>query len=222
MRLTRFFAVTSSVCLLTGLSSLPLAAQESILPAADQVQQDLSEQPDSAEAYIREILGITDEQATQIREIFVSYEMPIDEATAEYFASLDRLDSLLMPETPSTAISEAYFETTTNQQALYALLLERNLAIREVLTVEQRSQINSYVRALLDLESTVVAVIPEPAVPFPENLIGLDFETAMTQLEADGWVYATQIGGTAYFDKDGQQLELDLNNADEVVGAYVQ
>lgn len=221
MRFFQSVAVITGTCLTVGFSGLPALAQDppANVTVEEQVQQDLDEQPASAEVYIDEILGITDEQAAQIREIFARYEAPIEAARANYLVSLNRLDALLVPETPSAAISDAYAETTANEQALYNLLLERNLAIRDVLTFEQRSQINTYVRALLDLVATEIAT---PAVEFPENLVGLDLEEAIALLEDDGWVFATEVAGTAYFDKDGQQLELDVDSNNQVQAVFLQ
>lgn len=224
MRVSKSLAIATGAALSVGLTGLSVAAQDTPgnLSAEEQVQQDVNEQPASAEEYIRDVLNLTDEQATQIQEIFASYEEPIATARAEYSASLERLDSVLMPETPSATISEAYRETSTSEQALYDLLFARNLAIRDVLNVDQRSQINTFVRSLLDLEVVAIVTPAEPVVPFPENLVGRNIDSVIRELEAEGWTYAADIAGTVYLDKEGQELQLDLGSDNLIEAAYLQ
>lgn len=183
--------------------------------AEEDLQAEIDEQPGSVEAYLQRIPTLTDAQKSEIQAIFVNYQPQIEAATAEYIEALNVLNNLIAPNIASEAIRRARADVWVKEQAVYDLLFERNLAIRDVLTVDQREEINALLRALLDLGPV------DPVATFPDNLIGLDIETAIAQLEADGWQVTTRSPGTVFLDRNGESMDIDINADGAVEEVYL-
>jgi Spy/CpxP family protein refolding chaperone len=218
MKSLKFAAIAAVVTIVAGTAAPVGWAQEmeSELPADQQLQEEIDAQPGTPEDLIRQVFDITDEQATAIRGIFAEYQSPIETATSEYLRSLSTLNDLLAPQVSSAAIRQSREDVLAKERTVYDLLFERNIAVREILTLEQRTEINAYLRSLLDLEPA------EPIAAFPDNLIGLNADEAIAQLEADSWILTTQTPGTLFFDKDGQRLDLDLDPDGNVQNVFLR
>lgn len=214
----KWAAIAGLAAVMTGTTAMAGWAQgtQTELPADQQLQEEVNTQPGTPEELIRQVFNITDEQAESIRSIFAEYQMPIATATDEYLRSLSTLNDLLDPTVASAAIRQAREDVLTQERAVYDLLFERNIAVREVLTFEQRTEINAYLRSLLDLAPA------EPIAAFPDNLIGLSAEDAIAQLQAEGWILTAQTPGTLFLDKDGQRLDLDLDGEGNVQDVFLR
>jgi Spy/CpxP family protein refolding chaperone len=179
-------------------------------PASDTLNN-LEEQPDGPEDL--EIDDLTDDQIAQIVVIFDTYQPQIDTATANYLAALGVLNDLLAPETGELALTDAHSDVVTAEQVLNDAIFKRNLALRSVLTLEQRQVINDYVRAYLGIAPA------EPMAVFPMNLVGTDAQTAIANLQADGWVPVFTSPGEVGLDRGNDKLNLGIDRSGEIVTA---
>jgi Spy/CpxP family protein refolding chaperone len=171
----------------------------------------LEEQPDGPEDL--EIDGLTNDQAAQIVAIFDTYQPQIDTATVNYLEALVVLNDLLAPDTSDLALTNAHSDVAAAEQVLNDAIFNRNLALRSVLTLEQRQVINDYIRAYLGIGSA------DPMVVFPMNLVGTDARTTIANLEADGWVPAFNTPGEVGLDRGNEKLNLGINRSGEIVTA---
>jgi Spy/CpxP family protein refolding chaperone len=158
-----------------------------------------------------EIDDLTDEQVTQIEAIFATYQPQIEAATADYMMALDTMNNLLVPTTADLALTDAHNNVVTTEQALNNLVFQRNLALRSVLTLDQRQVINDYLRAYLGLAPA------EPMLVFPDNLVGQDVDTALDTLFADGWVVVVTTPSEIQLDRGPEELNLALNRSGQVI-----
>ncbi len=201
---------------------LPTSAIAQLLPndspAAQDLQETLESQPRSSDEYVNETLNLTDDQARQIQAIFDRYQPSITNAVNDYLASLETLDRLLQPETPSEEIRRARNATLDKERVLDDLLFSRTMDVREVLTVDQRAQVNTYLRSLAELHAGEAAV----ASKFPDNLVGQPLDSVLSQLTADGWVVSARSGSSVFLDRNGQQLDLDIDNRNVVTHVFLR
>jgi Spy/CpxP family protein refolding chaperone len=189
--------------------SMPLAQPlADPLTTASITLTDLEAQPEASQDLVIEAL--TADQLTQIEAIFATYRPQIETARIDYSAALAVLNNLLVPETADLALIQARTDTITAERAIDDLVFERNLAIRSVLTPDQRQGINDYLRAWLDLGPADTAAV------FPQTLVGLEIDRAIAQLHADGWYIVIEAPGLVGFDRDNQQLDLDIGRNGQV------
>jgi Spy/CpxP family protein refolding chaperone len=127
-----------------------------------------------------EVDDLTDEQVTQLQAIFDTYEPQIEAATANYMTALETMNNLLVPSTSDAALTNGFNDLAAAEQAKDNLIFQRNLALRGVLTLEQRQAINDYVRAALGIAP------PEPVAAFPQTLVGSDADATLATLQAEG------------------------------------
>lgn len=214
-----FSSLMASACLAWVVPAASLA--QSLEPRAEspllaQVEtsdtlMDLETQPDAPEDLVIE--DLTDEQAAQIVAIFDTYQPQIDAATADYLEALIVLNDLLVPETSDLALTNARNDVVATEQVIDDLVFRRNLAIRSVLTLEQRQIMNDYVRAWLGLgPADTVAV-------FPKTLIGIDAKTALGDLQADGWSVVVRTPGYIGLNRGTEELNLGVDRYGEIVDA---
>jgi hypothetical protein len=169
---------------------------------------DLEAQPEASQDLAIEAL--TADQIAQIEAIFAAYRPQIEAARIDYSAALAVLNNLLVPATADLALTQARTDAITAERAIDDLVFERNLAIRSVLTPEQRQGINDYLRAWLDLGPADTAAV------FPQTLVGLETDRAIAQLQADGWRIVIETPGLIGFDRDNQQLDLDIGRNGQI------
>lgn len=162
------------------------------------------------------IADLTDEQTAQLEAIFDTYQPQIDAATARYLASLEAINALLVPSTDDLALTNAHNDVVVADQALNELIFQRNLALRSVLTLDQRQVINDYVRAYLGL-----AAPPPVAVTFPDTLVGLDADTAIANLQSDGWGVAFTTPSQVGLNRGSEKLDLSINRSGQISDAQL-
>lgn len=183
--------------------------------AVDFVLDAVEEQPETAEIFFLQYPDLSDDQKGNIRDIYLQYELGLKEAIDLYLSSVNLLNNLVNAETMNEAIAHVRLDVLTHERTVYDLLFQRAMAIRLVLTPEQRTRFNDSLRSLLNLGS------PIEASTFPTHLIGLSADTAMNQLFADGWELSVQTPRTLLFDKDGQSLDLIINTELKVEDAIL-
>ena len=160
--------------------------------------------------------SLTDDQVAQLEAIFDTYQPQIDAATARYLASLEAINALLVPSTDDLALTNAHNDVVVADQALNELIFQRNLAVRSVLTLDQRQVINDYLRAYLGL-----AAPPPVAVTFPDTLVGLDADAAIADLQADGWSLAFTSPSQVGLDRGSEKLDVFINRSGQISGAQL-
>jgi Spy/CpxP family protein refolding chaperone len=106
-------------------------------------------QPTSPEDLMLEV-ELTDEQAQQLEAIFAAYQPDINQAEADLEEALIGFYDILLPETPDADIRVQRQKVIIADRTLSDLLFERNMAIRNVLTIDQRSDINQLIRDVLE------------------------------------------------------------------------
>jgi predicted nucleic-acid-binding protein len=94
---------------------------------------------------------LTSDQAAQLELIFEEYQPQIEAAVATYEAAAADLLDLLQPTTPAAELITARETVLDAERAAEDLIFERNLMLREVLTLDQRQAINTYLRNGLGL-----------------------------------------------------------------------
>lgn len=206
------WAPTAALAQQTLAPSIPFSQPipTSASPTASTLTE-LESQPDATQDLAVE--NLTADQVSQIESIFAAYQPQIDAAAIAYGQALSILNNLLVPETSDAAITQARDQAVTAQRTIDDLVYERNLALRAVLTLEQRQAINAYLRAWLDLGPA------DTAAAFPQTLVGLDASTASTQLQADGWKMVIETPGLLGFDRNDQQLDLDVGRDGHIATA---
>jgi Spy/CpxP family protein refolding chaperone len=205
--------LASTLACTIPVSALAQSTTESTLLAqtsSSDVLTDLEEQPDAPEDLVIE--GLTDDQAAEIVAIFETYQPQIDAATDDYLAALSVFNDLLVPETSDLALTDARNNVVETEQVIDDLIFQRNLEIRAVLSQDQRQVINDYLRAWLGIGPA------DPVAVFPMTLIGQDINTALPELEADGWEEVVRTPSLVELDRGNEELDLDLQRG-EIVGA---
>ncbi len=141
-------ASASSLSLPQAIASAPhLVAQSAADLTTDTTSS--AEQPTSADELV--IDDLTDDQSAQIELIFEEYQPQIEAATLTYEEEAADLLDLLQPATPEADLITARETVLDAERAAEDLIFERNLALREVLTLDQRQVINDYLRNGLGL-----------------------------------------------------------------------
>lgn len=197
---TLFSGLLMSACCVAGVSSSVLAQTT---PAPTETQ------PQSINDL--EVNNLTDDQVVQMEAIFDAYEPQIAEATANYLAALEMMNNLLVPATADLALRDAHSQVLSTKQALDTVTFERNLALRSVLTLDQRQTINDYVRAYLGLAPAA------PMAAFPDNLIGQDIDTVLDELWADGWEVVVETPSEVQLNRGAEQLDLARNRSGQII-----
>lgn len=133
----------------SSVSNLALAEPETNLNA--QILAQITEEPKSTEAAVKEFinsLNLTDEQKTQITTIVTEYRPEIIETFQELVVALNNLNQVVKPESSSNEIKVARDEVVHLERKLSDIMFDELIAIRDELTVEQRSQITQKLREL--------------------------------------------------------------------------
>lgn len=149
--------LAASVCVAWQASASSFLPPQAIASAPQLVAQsatDLTpasadEQPTSADELI--IDDLTSDQAAQIDLIFEEYQPPIESAILTYEEAAADLLDLLQPDTSAEDLIAAREDVLDAERATEDLIFERNLMVREVLTLDQRQAINAYLRSGLGL-----------------------------------------------------------------------
>lgn len=174
------------------------------------VLTEMESQPENPDDLL--VNDLTDEQMAEIIAIFDTYQPQIDAATAEYLEALGVLNNLLFPQISNLAITDARNDVVAAEQKIDDLIFQQNMAIRSVLTQEQRAVINDVVRAWLDIGPA------EPVAVFPMNLIGQDISAVLPELQAEGWEEVVRTPNLVELDRGSEELNLDLRRG-EIVDA---
>lgn len=183
--------------------------------AVDFVLDAIEEQPETAEVFFLKYPNLTEEQKASIRDIYLQYALTLKTAVDNYLASVNLLNNLVRAETTNEAIAHVREEVMLHERTVYDVLFQRALAIRAVLTLEQRNQFNTELRTLLNLGT------PLDASTFPENLIGQSADLVIHQLTLEGWELSVQTPRTLLFDKADQSLDLSINGDYKVEDAVL-
>ncbi len=144
--------------LVLGYLSLTLAGENALAvmdnsnqeQSTDKIQYLLAQdsQTTSEQQIIDAINSLTPNQQQQIESIFQDSQPEIDQKTSELQEALQSLEQSLTPNTPSSNISAAHQQVIAIAQERNQLYFDRLLEIRDILTVEQRSQLNQAIRSL--------------------------------------------------------------------------
>lgn len=145
-------ALLSSVFLGLTLSLVSnLAIAESKPNFNIQLLAQTTEEPKSPEDALKEFidsLNLTDEQKTEITNIITDYRPEIIETFQELVVALNNLNQVVKPDSSSNDIRVARDEVVHLERKLSDIMFDELIAIRDELTVEQRSQINQKIREL--------------------------------------------------------------------------
>jgi Spy/CpxP family protein refolding chaperone len=177
------------------------------------VLDELESQPQNPDDLL--VNDLTDDQYAEIVTIFDEYQPQIEVATADYLEALGVLNNLLFPQISNLAITDARNDVVAAEQKIDDLIFEQNMAIRSVLTQEQRAVINDFVRAYFDMGPAT------PMAVFPLNLIGQDISTVLPDLQADGWQEVVRTPNLVELDRGSEELNLDLRQG-EIIRAEFQ
>ena len=120
------------------------------LQALEQMPQLLAQttQATSQDQILNTINSLSSAQRQQITAIFQNSQPAIDQKTNQLQTALAGLKQALTPTTPASNISAAHQKVISIAQQRNQLYFNRLLKIRDVLTVQQRSQLNQAVRSL--------------------------------------------------------------------------
>jgi hypothetical protein len=105
----------------------------------------------SPEPEVLVIDNLTLDQTNQITELYEYYQPQLEAAELAYLAAAENLLNIFLPTTPAADLIEAREAVVTTGQVVNNLLFERTLALREVLTLEQRQEFHDYLRIGLEL-----------------------------------------------------------------------
>ncbi|WP_204137773.1 hypothetical protein [Halomicronema sp. CCY15110] len=151
--------LAASVCVAWQASASSFLPPQAIASAPQLVAQsatDLTdepastdEQPTSADELV--IDDLTSDQSAQIELIFEEYQPQIEAAILTYEEAAAGLAGLPLPDTPAANLSIARETVLDAERAAKDLIFERNLVVREVLTLDQRQALNTYLRNGLGL-----------------------------------------------------------------------
>jgi Spy/CpxP family protein refolding chaperone len=194
----------------TDMMSEPGAAAPSA--DANDLSEDFQEQPQTVDAFLVDVLDLTEAQQTEIREIFEDYQPRIRQSFQDYLTAMETLNSALVPATDSRLLVRARNEAVDLERNTYDLLFERNIAIRDVLNPNQRTMINSTLRDLLDIQPLAQV---EP-LPFPTNLIGQSASDTVAELVADGWTLSVRTPSLVQLDRDDMSLDLTVDRSGSI------
>jgi len=97
------------------------------------------------------VLDLTPEQVEQLDAIFANYQPRIRAAHNTYTEAAEIMVNLLEPETSDAALTAGREDLLTAERAVEDLIFQRNLALRDVLAMEQRQVINTFLRQGLRL-----------------------------------------------------------------------
>lgn len=177
------------------LTEQPATAEDWLLDAVEAP-------PPTAETFILAYPGMTAQQAAAVQAIYTRYDGELDAAVDAYLDAINLLNNLIRPEVPNAAIAQVRAEVLTYERRVYDLLFERTMALRSVLTLEQRASLNGLLRSLLKLGT------PVTVSTFPAELVGQPIDEVLTDLTLEGWVVLVRTPRTLLLDKDDQLLNL--------------
>ena len=115
--------------------------------------QSTQEEPQSPEDFI-ESLELTEDQKSQIKMIIDEYRPEIRATFQERLAALEVLNNVVNPNSSSNKIRVARYNVVYLHRKLNDLLFEELVAVRDVLTVEQREQINQRIYEVVSASQT--------------------------------------------------------------------
>jgi Spy/CpxP family protein refolding chaperone len=151
--------LAASVCVAWQASASSFLPPQAVASAPHLVTQSATEltaepaiatgQPDSADELV--IDDLTSDQSAQIELIFEEYQPQIEAAIATYEEATADLLDLLQPTTPAEDLLAAYETLLDAERAAADLIFERDLMVREVLTLDQRQAIRDYMLNSLGL-----------------------------------------------------------------------
>jgi len=107
----------------------------------------IAQEPSAAEEETFEVQpSLTPEQTEQIKAIFAEYKPQIQAAFGEYQNNLISFEELIGTNPSNEDIRERRTAVLDNERIIEDLLFERTIAIRDVLTDEQKASIAKYMR----------------------------------------------------------------------------
>ncbi len=184
--------------------------------AEDLMLDALEEQPRTAADFFLQRPDLTREQKVAIQHIYEQYAGPLKTAVSAYFDAVNVLNNLVDPAMSNEAISRMHDQVQAKETAVQELLFQRTIAIRAVLTEEQRGTTDRLLRSLLNLGT------PTPAPTFPYDLLGQPMAEAIAQLESQGWVLAVRTRRTLMFNGADHYLDLDMGADGRVADVFVR
>ncbi len=164
----------------------------------------------SEQQIINALNSLTPAQAQQVQSILQSSQPEIDQKTAQLQQALQSLEQSLTPNTPSSAINTAYEQIVAIVQERDQLYFQRLLKIRELLTVQQRTQFNQAIRGLSVADSS-------NSVDF-EVLVSGDNSLSLSATQKQQIMSIIQTTQPA-IDQSTQALEMALQSLDQSLEA---
>jgi Spy/CpxP family protein refolding chaperone len=126
-------------------SNMTLAEKENL--NAEVIAQS-TEEPQSPSDFIDSI-ELTEEQKSEIQIILDEYRPEINSTFQERQIALENLNNIVKPNSSNNEIRIARMSFVHLNTKLSALLFEELMAVRDVLTMEQREQINQKLNELV-------------------------------------------------------------------------
>ena len=143
-------ALFSLVTLILACSFIPdVAMAETNYQISERLlAQSTAEEPQSSEDFL-DSLELTEEQKSQIKIISDEYRPEINATFRQRQSALEVLNNTVNPDVSSNKIRITRASFNHLNLKLRDLLFEELMAVRDVLTVEQREQINQRLNELL-------------------------------------------------------------------------
>jgi protein CpxP len=140
-------ALAATTANLAAASVTPQLRLQSASQNADWVAQDA--QGESSDEVVIDI-EITPEQKAAIEAIYAEYAPQLEAAATELAAEAAYMDEITGPATPSEDLRTQRQKLVEADIAFEDLLFERLMAVRDVLTLEQREDFNQQVEEALN------------------------------------------------------------------------
>lgn len=94
--------------------------------------------------------SLSPEQTDQIKAVFAAYNPKLQSAFSEYQNSLQAFEDIIGTNPPNEEIQTRRSDVLDKERIVADLLFERTMAVRDVLTDEQKASIAEYMREQIE------------------------------------------------------------------------
>ncbi|MGF1461162.1 MAG: hypothetical protein ACFBSG_19310 [Leptolyngbyaceae cyanobacterium] len=190
---------------MTGPEIAQIQLTEQAPTAVDWILDAVETQPATAEQFILAYPGLSADQAAAIQVVYREYDADLQAAINRYLQSINLLTNLIQPTTTNAAITQVRNDVLDYERQVHDLLFQRAIAIRGILSPEQRALLNPSLRSMLNLGTPIVAST------FPAELVGQPAAAVLDQLQLDGWQLSVRTPRTLLLDRADQALDLVID-----------